>query len=217
MWPQKSDKDRAWGQQLLFQAHHVPFERLERMRFQIDNLADDALTAATERRSTIGNECVVCCNTNELSHDSVAENEPPIEYRFCEKCRATDGVYIPFVDKNNNQFWVDKRLNDYWCSVVTVPDWVDWSSIQRGQEVFFRYSSSAAMGLLYFSLIGGLSAPKILKVLDSTSYMTKHEDQTWLRLNETLQMVIDCLDSPDALKPGHAGWKAVLKVRIPLG
>ena len=80
--------------------------------------------------------------------------------------------------------------------------------------VFLKYSTSAALGLLYFSLIGGFSAPKIVKVLDSTSYLTQDIARTWQRLNETFEMVIDCLESEDSLKVGEKGWKAVIKVRL---
>lgn len=33
----------------------------------------------------------------------------------------------------------DPRLKELWTQVNTVPDWVDWEQIQRGQDVFFRY------------------------------------------------------------------------------
>ncbi|GLB03943.1 hypothetical protein AtubIFM57258_009658 [Aspergillus tubingensis] len=31
------------------------------------------------------------------------------------------------------------KLSELWAQVNTVPDWVDWQQIKRGQEVFFRY------------------------------------------------------------------------------
>jgi hypothetical protein len=33
----------------------------------------------------------------------------------------------------------DPKLNELWTQVNTVPEWVDWDQIQRGQDVFFRY------------------------------------------------------------------------------
>lgn len=32
------------------------------------------------------------------------------------------------------------RLKELWVQVNTVPDWVDWEQIQRGQDMFFRYA-----------------------------------------------------------------------------
>lgn len=31
------------------------------------------------------------------------------------------------------------RLQELWIQVNTVPKWVNWEQIQRGQDVFFRY------------------------------------------------------------------------------
>lgn len=33
----------------------------------------------------------------------------------------------------------DPRLEELWTQINTVPEWVDWEQIQRGQDVFFRY------------------------------------------------------------------------------
>jgi hypothetical protein len=33
----------------------------------------------------------------------------------------------------------DPKLQELWTQVNTVPEWVDWDQIQRGQDVFFRY------------------------------------------------------------------------------
>ena len=80
--------------------------------------------------------------------------------------------------------------------------------------MFLKHASASMLGLLYFSLIGGFSAPKIVKVLDSTRYLTEHEKRTWRRLNETFDMVLACLETASALTVGGEGWKAVLRVRL---
>lgn len=33
----------------------------------------------------------------------------------------------------------DPKLKLLWAQVNTVPEWVDWEQIKRGQEVFYRY------------------------------------------------------------------------------
>lgn len=33
----------------------------------------------------------------------------------------------------------DPKLKELWTQIHTVPEWVDWEQIKRGQEVFFRY------------------------------------------------------------------------------
>lgn len=33
----------------------------------------------------------------------------------------------------------DPKIAQLWEEINTVPDWVDWDQVKRGQEVFFRY------------------------------------------------------------------------------
>jgi hypothetical protein len=37
----------------------------------------------------------------------------------------------------------DEKLGRLWEEVNTVPDWVDWEQISRGQDVFYRYGGVA--------------------------------------------------------------------------
>ena len=109
----------------------------------------------------------------------------------------------------------DPRIQCFLNQVYEIPAYVDWNRIQEGQHVFLKYPGPAAFGLLYFSLVGGFSAPKIVKVLDTTSYMTTtNYDAIWRRLNETMEMVLDCLEEPRGLDIGQPGWKSVLRVRL---
>ena len=108
----------------------------------------------------------------------------------------------------------DRRIRAFAESVLLEPAWLNWEQVRQGQQVFLKHYGSAALGLLYVSLIGGFAAPKITKVLDATAYMTKHRDATWRRLNETFEMVVDCLDDDDSLLCGNRGFNSVLKVRF---
>ena len=98
-------------------------------------------------------------------------------------------------------------------SMRTVPEWVDYSKVKRGQLVFLKHTTSASLGLLYYSLVGGFSAPKIVKVLDGTSYLTREVNATFRRLMETFEMVLNCLED-DSLQIGNVGWLHILRVRL---
>ena len=109
----------------------------------------------------------------------------------------------------------DSRIAAFIESVSTVPEWLDYDLLIEGQTTFLSYSTSSMMGLLYYSLIGGFSAPKIISVLDKTGYLSRSGlDTTYKRLNETMDMVVDCLEEDNALKPECKGWYSVLKVRL---
>lgn len=115
----------------------------------------------------------------------------------------------------NDPSSVDPRIETFLKDVRTVPSWVDKALLQQGQLVFLKYSTSCAFALLYYSLIGGFSAPKIVAVLDETGYLTKtSKDVTWRRLSETFEMVADCMSSDDSLDIEAMGWHSVVKVRL---
>jgi hypothetical protein len=118
-------------------------------------------------------------------------------------------------NSNREIRYSDNNLRQMNKEITTYPPWLDYAKLNLGQVVFYKYSGSASMGLLYFSLIGGFSAPKIVKVLDQTAYLTKGSfDATFKRLNETLEMILDSIEEPDNLKIGKRGWYSVLKVRF---
>lgn len=50
----------------------------------------------------------------------------------------------------------DKVLSGLWTEVNTIPRWVCWDQIARGQEVFYRYGGPALTGLAFQSLLGGM-------------------------------------------------------------
>ena len=50
----------------------------------------------------------------------------------------------------------DPVLHSLWREIHTVPPWVSWAQIGRGQDVFYRYGGPALTGLCFQSLLGGL-------------------------------------------------------------
>ncbi|KAI9102561.1 hypothetical protein DFS34DRAFT_609657 [Phlyctochytrium arcticum] len=95
--------------------------------------------------------------------------------------------------------------------VYTVPEWVDWELIERGRAVFWKNMGGIQVVLLYASLAGGFSIPRVNDVLVQTGYLTsaKHLQR---RLLETGQMINDVMQA--GLRPGSDGWMSVLRVRL---
>lgn len=50
----------------------------------------------------------------------------------------------------------DPVLQELWEQTQTVPEWVDWEQIGRGQEVFYRYGGAMLTALAFHSLLGGM-------------------------------------------------------------
>ncbi|KAK3821707.1 MAG: hypothetical protein J3Q66DRAFT_427315 [Benniella sp.] len=97
--------------------------------------------------------------------------------------------------------------------VMTVPEWVDWEQVRRGQQVFWRYCLFIHHILLHFSLTGGFSLPKITKVLTSTGYLSGSKSKE--RVYETSQFVFDIAHSLEHLTPGTGpAWESIIQVRF---
>lgn len=47
----------------------------------------------------------------------------------------------------------DHMMQTLWDEVNTVPSWVDWDQIKRGQEVFYRYAPGAIAGFAFQELL----------------------------------------------------------------
>ena len=114
-----------------------------------------------------------------------------------------------------------------------IPSWVDWDQIQRGMDVFVRYSPVAGISLFYLSLVPGFSIPKIAEVLKRTKYLTPPStaQQVSNRLMDTGGFLNSAMgggtrtdnnadnntDSgyipAQALRPGGKAWTLALQVR----
>lgn len=105
-----------------------------------------------------------------------------------------------------------EKLTQLWTSAHTVPDWVDWSQISRGQEVFYRYGGPALTGLAYQSLLGGMGATRVVETLARTGGFSTRVARH--RLYETTQHILECTKSLESIKPGGAGFASSLRVRL---
>ncbi|KAK5944597.1 hypothetical protein PMZ80_003879 [Knufia obscura] len=112
--------------------------------------------------------------------------------------------------KNNHHR--DPRLTALWTQVNTVPPWVDWAQIARGQDVFYRYGGATLTGLAYQSLLGGMGANRVVEVLARTGgfgvNVARH------RLFETTQHILQCTRSLESIQPGGEGFASSIRVRL---
>lgn len=104
------------------------------------------------------------------------------------------------------------KLKQLWDEVTTVPDWVDWDQIARGQDVFYRYGSATLTGLAYQSLLGGMGANRVVEVLARTGGFSVKVARH--RLFETTQHILECTRSLESIQPGGAGFASSIRVRL---
>jgi len=199
----KATPEHLWGVPVEYSEEHIPEEELEAMRQQTDTTGDAMLEALLEHEPAL------------MRQQGSAGLRSALEEVLDKHQQAAASASQRRSPRSTAAAAADPRVAAFVEHVSAEPNWLDRALLREGELVYLRYSTSASLGLMYFSLVGGFSAPKIIKVLDETGYLTRSDrNETWRRLNETIEMVLDCICADDGLEVLGAGWWAVLKVRM---
>ncbi|KAL2863240.1 oxygenase MpaB family protein [Aspergillus lucknowensis] len=166
--------------------HRTP-EQLRPMTLTYDKLAD---------------ECIA--RLNELS-----PREKYRPYAGQPATKAPKRDLLALLEQHAND---DPKLQELWTEINTVPDWVEWDQIKRGQEVFFRYGMPILNVLSFQSLLGGMGANRVVETLARTGGFSA--DVVRRRLLETLQHILQVSLSLDSIKPGGSGHQSSVRVRL---
>ncbi|KAJ3079773.1 hypothetical protein HK102_003517, partial [Quaeritorhiza haematococci] len=176
---------------------HIPEIYLNALRTVGDDLADDALRAVEGWWAQREEEKKGGGKRKGTQQDSLS-----LMFRYLRQSagRREDEDVDP--------------VRKFMQQVSTVPEWVDWEAVERGQRVFWKYFIVIVhFALLHGSLIGGVAAGDATAVLLSTGYLTRPGPPARKRLLETLVWFLDCM-LPGALVPGEIGWKSSVRVRL---
>ncbi|KAK2066106.1 tat pathway signal sequence [Colletotrichum caudatum] len=106
----------------------------------------------------------------------------------------------------------DEILGKLWGEVNTIPDWVDWAQIERGQNVFLRYAGPAIFALTFQSLVGGMGSRRVVETLSRTGGFGARV--TRRRLLETFQHILQVTRDVASVQPGGDGFASSLRVRL---
>jgi hypothetical protein len=168
----------CWDYTFQLTPEHPTAEEFERLKFSCDTLADEALARLNEiappsppvRRRTTPPTAEKQTNSSPALPDfyahAVSAEEDPSDLPAIFKSPQTDSDLpaTPAARPKKRDLYAivkehaetDETLGTLWHQLTTVPDWVDWDQIARGQDVFYRYGGPCLTGLAFQSLIGGL-------------------------------------------------------------
>jgi hypothetical protein len=129
-WPnpfRRKDEDTryAWGYTFQWTSRHFTSEQLHPLKYSYDILAGECLDRLDEISPPQSTE--LPRNRGKL---------PPMGQ---QKQVPKRDLYALLRDHAPH----DEMLGRLWNEVNTVPDWVDWDQIARGQDVFYRYGGVA--------------------------------------------------------------------------
>jgi hypothetical protein len=175
---------------------HLGEEDLLRLRGSYDSTADEALA-----------------RLQALQTDARAESKAkgPVDGPIPPECPMSESSTDLFTLLKTHQAQ-DAILGKLWNQVSTVPDWVDWDQLARGQNLLYRYGFAALTGLAFESLLGGLGAGRVVETLTRTGgFATKVVRK---RLLETTMHVLLVTRSLEDIKPGGEAWVTTIRVRL---
>ncbi|KAI0401142.1 hypothetical protein F4802DRAFT_619083 [Xylaria palmicola] len=106
----------------------------------------------------------------------------------------------------------DPKIARLWAEVNTVPNWVDWDQIERGQKVYFRYGGPILVSLTFFSLLGGMGSARATQTLDRTGGFDVKVVRR--RILETTQHHFSVHRDLKSIQPGGDGFVNSVRVRL---
>lgn len=117
--PNIGDHINKWGYSFVWTADHIPREQTDPLQYESDKLGDKALAKLLEIQAA-----------NRETEKGTGGKLP---------CRD---LYALLRDHHD----ADEVLQELWDEVHSVPSWVDWRKIERGQKYFSRYAIANLMG-----------------------------------------------------------------------
>ncbi|KAI5305408.1 hypothetical protein KEM56_004526 [Ascosphaera pollenicola] len=183
----QADQRCCWDYSFTWSAHHLTPEQLHPLKFSYDKVADNCLASLQSSPPS-------------SSSSSTSQAKPT-------QCCAID--YYTLLCETHH---TDAALTRFWTDVHSVPSWVNWPQIARGQEVFHRYSLPLTRALNSLSLTGGMSASRIVETLYRTGGFSPHVARR--RILETTHFVSSITESLDSIMPRGRGHRDAIKVRL---
>lgn len=189
---QKNSRDvhTAWGYTFEWTSEHQTKEQMRPLTLTYDRLASECLDRLDDLAGTEGD-----------AEKSCTPNPSPVP------CSRRD--LFALLEQRHA---TDPKLDVFWTEINTVPPWVDWVQIQRGQDVFFRYGMPCIVALTFQSLVGGMAGWRLVETLSRTgAFSTKVAKH---RLLETVQHILQATHSLEAIQPGGQGFASTIRVRL---
>lgn len=107
----------------------------------------------------------------------------------------------------------DPALEQFWKAIRTVPPWVDWEQVRRGQLVVRRHAMPIVIGFAFQGFAGEIAAALgPAEVLVRTGGLS--ERNIIARVEATLRWLVDVTDSPESLRADGLGFVSTIRVRL---
>ncbi|KAI0112068.1 hypothetical protein GGR51DRAFT_54496 [Nemania sp. FL0031] len=185
-----------WGMRFKWTSNHLTPQQLEPLILSYDTVATEAIEKL---------DAIVT---------SIHPKPPPRDVNIDEEIKGDEEkkprrdlyeLIQEYASKDDN-------VKELWNEINTVPEWVDWDQIERGQKIFFRYGGPAMTTLTFLSLLGGMASARTVETLDRTGGFDIKVVRR--RLLETTQHTLNVHRDLKSIQPGGDGFVNSVKVRL---
>ncbi|KAI0449617.1 hypothetical protein F5B21DRAFT_493689 [Xylaria acuta] len=176
-----------WGVRFKWTSKHTTPQQLQALIHSYDKVATEAV-------------------------QSLDEIVPPPHAKSPPKADGEKKLYRDTYELMQEHASKDEKVGRLWTEINTVPEWVDWDQIERGQKVFFRYGGPAITTLTFSSLLGGMGSARTVETLDRTGGFDVKVVRR--RLLETIQHTLDVHRDLKSIQPGGDGFVDSVRVRL---
>lgn len=146
----------AWGYNFQLTSDHLTPEQIAPMKQSFDELGSEAFKRLDAISQAPHSQLPRTTSARfeeqsrgERKKDPSEKNSPGKEEIVTAPKRD---LYIVLRDNAQD----DLILGQLWTEAHTVPSWVNWDQVARGQDVFYRYGGPVLTGLAFQSLLGGM-------------------------------------------------------------
>ncbi|KAK7553618.1 hypothetical protein IWX49DRAFT_515776 [Phyllosticta citricarpa] len=206
----------CWGYTFELTPDHLTLEQAIPLRYSYDVLGEEALKRLNEisppQASVLRRKRTACTVIDKPDEAPEEVNRSPGNDRNPANPNEQEPQHRDLYALLRDHAGDDETLGKLWREVNSVPEWVDWDQIARGQEVFYRYGGAALTGLCYQSLLGGMGAARVVEVLARTGGFGVQVARR--RLFETTQHILQCTKSLESIQPGGEGFASSIRVRL---
>lgn len=200
MFFDKRDWRTWWGHTFEWTPNHLTPEQLRPFIFKYDVLGAECLDRIDEISPPASRTAIRNTDTSQKPENYGGDNS--------DEKKAQRDLYALLEEHHLK----DSKLDDLWNEIHTIPEWVDWDQIQRGQDVFYRYGGPAIISLTFQSLVGGMGGRRVVETLSKTGGFGVKVARR--RLLETFQHVLQVTKDLESIQPGGEGFASSIRVRF---
>lgn len=195
----------VWGYTFDWTPSHLTATDLQSLTLSYDKLTNDCL----DEFDKLGLTSPSSSSASFRAKISSSSSKPQPQNGAPTECPMSQTDFFTLLETHHHKF---PSLSTLWDQLTTVPAWVSYAAIARGQAVFYRYAGPAVTSLTFHSLLGGMASARVVETLARTGGFGTRVARR--RLLETFQHILDVTEGVESMKPGGKGWKSTVRVRF---